>query len=149
MWLSIFQIKRVKDADEVPMVCKCQTLWSLDILHHCYVQYMSHFFGFKWRERLNYLLQAISLPLIQFPLFSVFLIQSNPVSIWVYPRKQIYSTITAISPTPTLHLARFMASSSKPTLLLSFSTCVFQVFFGRPCFLLPIISNSNSKCKLK
>ena len=35
----------------------------------------------------------------------------------------IYISITAISPTPTLHLTRFMASSfSKPTLLLSFST---------------------------
>ena len=44
---------------------------------------------------------------------------------------QIYPTLTAISPTPILHLARFMASSfSKPTLLLSFSTCIFyNVFF--------------------
>ena len=39
---------------------------------------------------------------------------------------RIYPTLTAIFPTPTLHLARFKASSfSKPTLLLSFSTCIF------------------------
>ena len=55
---------------------------------------------------------------------------------WIYP------TLTAISPTPTLHVARFMSSSiSKLTLLLSFSTCVLHVFFGRPRFLLPFISN--------
>ena len=41
---------------------------------------------------------------------------------------QIYPTLTAISPSPTLHLARFMATSfPKPTLLLSFSTSVFHV----------------------
>ena len=52
----------------------------------------------------------------------------------------IYPTLTAISPTTTLHLTRFMASSfSKTTLLLSFSTCVFHVFFGHPRFLLPSI----------
>ena len=33
---------------------------------------------------------------------------------------------------------------SKPMLLLSFSTCVFHVFFGCPRFLLPFTSNSNS-----
>ena len=54
----------------------------------------------------------------------------------------IYSTLTAISPISTLHLARFMASSfSKPTLLLSFVTCVFHVLFGCPCFLFPFTSN--------
>ena len=60
---------------------------------------------------------------------------------------RIYPTLTAISPTstPTLHLARFKASSlSKPTLLLSFSTCIFHVFFGLPRFLLPFTSNSNA-----
>ena len=42
----------------------------------------------------------------------------------------IYPILTAISLTPNLHLTRFKASSfSKPTLLLSFSTCVFHVFF--------------------
>ena len=52
---------------------------------------------------------------------------------------RIYPSLTAISPTPTFHLARFMASCfSKPTLLLSFSTSVFHVFFGRPRFLLPL-----------
>ena len=35
-------------------------------------------------------------------------------------------SLTAISQIPTLHLAQFKASSfSKPTLLLSFSTCIF------------------------
>ena len=53
---------------------------------------------------------------------------------WIYP------TLTAISPTLTLHLAWFMASSfSKPTFFLSFFTCVFHVFFGHPCYLLVII----------
>ena len=60
---------------------------------------------------------------------------------WIYP------TLTAISSTPTLHLARLKVSS-KPTLLLfSFSTCVFLVFFGRPRFLLPFTSNSNAFLK--
>ena len=61
---------------------------------------------------------------------------------------RIYPTLTAITPTPTLHLARFKVSSfSKPTLLLSFFTCVFHVFFGRPCFLFPFTSNSNTFLK--
>ena len=51
---------------------------------------------------------------------------------------RIYSTLIAISPTPTLHLTRFKASSfSKPTLLLALSTCIFHVFLGRPRHLLP------------
>ena len=61
---------------------------------------------------------------------------------------QIYPTLTAISPTPTLHLTWFMASSlSKPPLLLFFSTCVFHVFFGCPRFLLPFTSNYNAFLK--
>ena len=46
---------------------------------------------------------------------------------------RIYATLTAISPTldPTLHFARFMASSSRSTLLLSFSTCVLCLYI---CF---------------
>ena len=61
---------------------------------------------------------------------------------------RIYPSLTAVSPTPTLYLARFMASSfSKPTLLLSFSTCIFHVFFGHPRFLLPFTSNSNTFLK--
>ena len=75
----------------------------------------------------------------------------NPTLIQYYPRKWGWPdlpTLTAISPMPTLHLARFKASSfSKITLLLSFSTCVFHVFFGRPCFLLPFTSNSNAFLK--
>ena len=61
---------------------------------------------------------------------------------------RIYPTLTVISPTPILHLARFMASSfTKPTLLLSFSTCFFHIFFGHPRFLLPFTSNSNAFLK--
>ena len=71
----------------------------------------------------------------------------NPILIRVYPVNgsgRIYPTLTAISPTHTLHLPRFKAFSfTKPTLLLSFFTCVFHVLFGRPCFLLPFTSNSN------
>ena len=70
----------------------------------------------------------------------------HPILIWVYPR--IYLTLTAISHPPTLHLAWFKAPSfSKQTLLLSFSTCIFHVFFGRPHFLLPFTSNSNAFLK--
>ena len=78
----------------------------------------------------------------------------NPISIKFWSRLQyipingggqIYRGLTAISPNPTLHLARFKASSfSKPTLLLSFSTCVFHIFFGCFHFLLPFTSNSNT-----
>ena len=61
---------------------------------------------------------------------------------------RIYPTLTAISPTPTLHLALFQASSFfKPTLLLSISTCIFHVFFDHPPFLLPFTSNSNAFLK--
>ena len=57
---------------------------------------------------------------------------------------QIYPLLPAISPTPTLHLAQFMASFfSKPTLLLSFSTCIFHVLFGCPSFLLLFTSHSK------
>ena len=77
----------------------------------------------------------------------------NPVLIRVYPHigcGRIYPTLTAITPTPTLHLTWFMASSfSKPTLLLSFSTCIFHILFGRPCFLLPFTSWSISNAFLK
>ena len=68
----------------------------------------------------------------------------NPIN-WCNP---IYPTLTAISPTPTLYLTQFKASSfSKPTLLLSFFTCIFHIIFGHPCFLLPFTSNSNSFLK--
>ena len=61
---------------------------------------------------------------------------------WIYP------TLPAISPTPTLHLAWFFASSFfKPTLLFSFSTCDLHVFLGRPRFLFPFASNSNAFLK--
>ena len=72
----------------------------------------------------------------------------NRILIRINEGGQIYPTVTAISPTPTLHLAWFKTSFlSKPTLLLSFSTCVFHVFFGRPRFLLPFTSNSNAFLK--
>ena len=61
---------------------------------------------------------------------------------WIYP------TLAAIPPTPTLHLTWFNASSFfKPTLLLSFSTCIFHVFLGRPRFLFPFTLNSNTFLK--
>ena len=61
---------------------------------------------------------------------------------------RVCPTLTAISPTPTLHLAQFMASSfSKPTVLLSFSTWIFHIFFCCPHFLLPFTSNSNAFLK--
>ena len=49
---------------------------------------------------------------------------------------RIYPTLTAISPTPTLNLARFMASFfSKPTLLLSFYLCLPRLLWS---FSLPL-----------
>jgi len=77
----------------------------------------------------------------------IIIIIINPILIQVYPRKRGWLGFTpaAISLTLILHLARFMASFfSKPMLLLSFSTCIFHVFFGRPGFLLPLTSNSNA-----
>ena len=68
----------------------------------------------------------------------------HPILIQVYPHKLRWP----ISPTPTLHLVQFKVSSfSKPTLLLSFSTCIFHDFFGRLRFLLPFTSNSNAFLK--
>ena len=47
--------------------------------------------------------------------------------------------------TPLWQRSRFMASFfSNPTLLLSFSTCLFHFFFGCPRFLLPFTSNCNA-----
>ena len=63
--------------------------------------------------------------------------QINPILNRVYPLNgggRIYPTLTATSPTPTLHLAQFLASFSKPTLLFSFSTCVFQTKKTFYCF---------------
>ena len=71
----------------------------------------------------------------------------NPILIRVYPRKWGWLDLPHSNFTPTLHLTQFMASSfSKPTLLFSFSTCVFHVF-GRPHFFLPFTSNSNAFLK--
>ena len=60
---------------------------------------------------------------------------------------QIYPTLVAISPIPTLHLTRFNASSFKPTFLLFFSTCIFHVFLSCLQFLFPFTSNSNTFLK--
>ena len=60
---------------------------------------------------------------------------NNSIQFWsrfipVNRGDRIYPTLRAISPTATLHLVRFEASSfSKPTLLLSYSTYTFQVVF--------------------
>ena len=46
---------------------------------------------------------------------------------------------SAIARTPSLHLSRLRASSFfKPIFSVFSSTCFFQVFFGHPCFLLPL-----------
>ena len=53
-----------------------------------------------------------------------------------------------IACTPSLHFARFWASSFfKPIFFVSFSTCFFQLFFGRPSFLLPLTSRSRATLK--
>ena len=59
-----------------------------------------------------------------------------------------FTILWQLSPILTLHLARFNASSFfKPTLLLPLSTCIFHVFLGRPHFLFPFTSNSNTFLK--
>ena len=78
------------------------------------------------------------------------MISSSSIQFWsgfipVNRSGRIYPTLAAISLTPTLHLAWFMAFFfSNPTLLPFFSTYVFHVFFGHPRFLLPFTSNSNA-----
>ena len=68
----------------------------------------------------------------------------NPTLIRVYPRKPGWPDL----PQSNSNLTQFTVSSfSKPTLLLSFSTCVFHVFFGCPYFLLPFTSNSTAFLK--
>ena len=62
----------------------------------------------------------------------------------VYPRKRGWPDLP-LQQSLILHLTQFMASFfSKPMLLLSFSTCIFDVFFGHPGFLLTLTSNSNT-----
>ena len=79
-----------------------------------------------------------SLPSLASLIIIIIIIQFWSSFIPVNEGGQIYPTLPAISPTPTLHLARFFASSFfKPTLLLSFSTCDLHVFLGRPRFLFP------------
>ena len=61
---------------------------------------------------------------------------------------RIYPIPSAISRTPSLHLSRLRASSLfKPTFSVSSSTCFFQVFFGRPRFLLPVTSRFRATLK--
>ena len=90
----------------------------------------------------------------------------NPISIRVYPHKRGWSNFNMTPKSPFRGVvimklllllphsnsnlsnshspSRSMAFSfSKPTLLLSFSTCVFHVF-GHPRFLLPVVSNSST-----
>ena len=61
---------------------------------------------------------------------------------------RIYPIPSAISRTPFLHLSRLRASSFfKPIFSVSSSTCFFQVFFGRPRFLLPLTSRFRATLK--
>ena len=65
----------------------------------------------------------------------------NPILIWVIPVNGgggIY---------PTLHLDSKHPPSPNQHPLLSFSTRVFHIFFGRPHLLLPLTSNSNAFLK--
>ena len=51
----------------------------------------------------------------------------------------------AIACTSSFHWSRFRASSFfKPIYTVSSSTCFFQVFFGRPRFVLPLTSRSRA-----
>ena len=61
---------------------------------------------------------------------------------------RIYPIPSAILRTPSLHLSRLRASSFfKPIFSVSSSTCFFQVFFGRPRFLLPVTSRFRATLK--
>ena len=71
-----------------------------------------------------------------------------PILIRFYPRWLDLPDSNSILTNSTLHFTRFMSSFlSKPTLLLSFSTCIFHVFFCHH-FLLPFNSNSNAFLKI-
>ena len=75
--------------------------------------------------------------------YSVF-IQCSPLN----RDGRIYPIPSAIACTPSLHLSRLGASSFfKPIFFVSSSTCFFQVFFGRPRFLLPLTSRSRATLK--
>ena len=61
---------------------------------------------------------------------------------------RIYPIPSAIARAPSLHLSRLRASSFfKPVFSVSSSTCFFQVFFGRPRFLLPLTSRFRATLK--
>ena len=61
---------------------------------------------------------------------------------------RIYPIPSAIARTRSPHLSRFRASSFfKPIFSVSSSTCFFQVFFGRPRFLLPLTSRFRATLK--
>ena len=61
---------------------------------------------------------------------------------------RIYPILSAIARTPSLHLSRLRAFSFfKPIFSVSFSTYFFQVFFGRPRFLLPLTSRFRATLK--
>ena len=61
---------------------------------------------------------------------------------------RIYLIPSAIALTPSLYLSRLRASSFfKPIFSVSSSTYFFQVFFGRPRFLLPVTSRFRATLK--
>ena len=61
---------------------------------------------------------------------------------------RIYPIPSVIARTPSLHLSRLRASSFfKPIFSVSSSTCFFQVFLGRPRFLLPLTSRFRATLK--
>ena len=71
---------------------------------------------------------------------------SSSVFIQCYPFSrdgQIHPIPSAIACTQSLHLSRFRASSFFKIIFSVSSTYFFQVFFGRPCFLLPLTSRSR------
>ena len=61
---------------------------------------------------------------------------------------RIYPIPSAIARTPSLHLSCLGASSFfNPIFSVSSSTCFFQVFLGRPRFLLPLTSRFRATLK--
>ena len=75
---------------------------------------------------------------------------SSSVFIWYFPLSRNRRTNpipSAIVRTPSLHFARFKESSFFKPISVSSFTCFFQVFFGRPYFLLRLTSKSRGTLK--
>ena len=96
------------------------------------------------------LLSIVENPACHCVYFDNFFSSSDSVFIRCCPFSRdgrIYPIPSAIACTPPLHLSRLRASSFFKPISVSSSTCFFQVFFGRPRFLLPLTSRFRATLK--